>query len=586
MKKTKINFKEHWYYYLIAAVLLCQALIFLIFRGSSYIQVHDNLDLFVAHFAALKYHGLWFAQNTDVPIIHGVSRDLFGTEFSLYNLPYIIFTPLSAYFIGYALKVFMGLFSIRLLAKDVLGKEYVQCKAPVLLSGLAYGLIPVFPAYGIAFTSIPLIIFLLRRLYLSKEDGIKKLLPLYIGVFCYPFVSYFSYHGFFILAWICIAVIVLWIRDKRFPLRIFISLIVLSLGYVCFEYRLFKEMLFGDTVTIRGSMVHDSLSLGGALKAALGVFINPAFHEQDDHSFIILPLCFIALFIVNVRYIRAKKKDRILKDPLNIIFIMILINSLIYGLYFYRPVYGLVEKIIPQLEGFNFGRTSFLNPCLWYLELTVICVKLYRFNKLHSRRWADAVSCIAILITMLFPQMYNDFYYTVYNQAYRLIKHKETTYLDYDEFFSEALFENIKKELDYRDEWCAAFGFHPGILDYNGFYTIDGYLGMYSQEYKDTWSRLIAPALAGSPSMAKYYNEWGARVCLYSASDENTYEPLRNTAFTDHRLLIDMDILRSLDCRYILSRVEISNAAELGLKTTGTYTGFGSPYTVYVYTYE
>ena len=584
MKKTKTNFKEHWFYYIIIAVLAAQALLFLIFRGSSYIQVHDNLDLFVAHFAALKYHGLWFAQNTDVPILHGVPRDLFGTEFSLYNLPFVFLPPLAAYLTGYTLKIFMGLFSIRLLAKDVLQKDYEQCKAPVLLCGLAYGLIPVFPAYGIAFTSIPLIIFLLRRLYITKDSGIKKILPLYFGVFCYPFVSYFSYHGFFILAWVCIAVIVLWIRDKRFPVKIFLSVIVLSLGYVCFEYRLFKEMLFSDTVTIRGSMVHDSLSLGGALKAAVTAFLNPAFHEQDDHSFLILPVTLIALFIVNVRYIRSKKKDQILKDPLNIIFIMILINSLIYGLYFYRPVYGLVEKLIPQLEGFNFGRTSFLNPCLWYLELTIICVKLYRFNKLHSRRWADFAACAALLITMLFPQMYNDFYYTLYNQAYRLIKNKETTYLDYDEFFSEELFDNIKNDLGYNGEWCAAFGFHPGILDYNGFSTIDGYLGMYSQEYKDTWIRLIAPALAGSPSMAQYYNEWGARVCLYSASDENTYEPLRNVAFTDHRLLIDMSILRSLNCRYILSRVEISNSEELGLKTSGVYTDPGSPYTIFVYT--
>ena len=206
--------------------------------------------------------------------------------------------------------------------------------------------------------------------------------------------------------------------------------------------------------------------------------MNPAFHEQDCHSYIILPVTLIALVIVNVRYIRGKKKDMILKDPLNIIFIMILINSLIYGLYFYKPVYGLVEKLIPQLEGFNFGRTSFLNPCLWYLELLIICIKLYRFNKLKSVRWANIAACAALLVTMFMPQMYNDFYYTAYNQAYRLIKHKDTSYLNYNEFYSKELFEEIKKDLDYKGEWSAAFGFHPGILDYNGFSTLDGYLGM------------------------------------------------------------------------------------------------------------
>ncbi len=586
MKKSTFDLKKHWYIYFVSILILIQALVFLIFRGDSYIQVHDNLDLFVPHFTALKNNGLWFAHNVDLPILHGVSRDLFGTELSLYNLMFILFPPLFAYFAGYALKILIGIFSIYILAKDVCGKDFDELRAPVLLCGCAYGLIPVFPAYGIAFTSIPLIIFLMRRIYLHKEGGIKKLLPLYLGVFCYPFLSYFSYHGFFILAWVTVSIIVLFIKDRRFPLKLFFALILLGLGTVCFEYRLFKEMLFGDTVTIRSIMVHDSLSLGGALKAALGAFVSPAFHEQDCHTFLILPLTIAALIVVNIRYIRAKKKDKILKDPLNIIFIMIVFNSLIYGLYFYKPVYGLVEKLIPQLEGFNFGRTSFLNPCLWYLELLIICIKLYRFNKLHSVRWANIAACAALLITMLTPQMYNDFYYTVYNQAYRLLKHKETTYLNYNEFYSKELFEDIKKDLDYKGEWCAAFGLHPGVLDYNGFSTLDGYLGMYSLDYNTKWRAVIAPALKGSPSLAQYFYDWGARVCLYSGSDENTYSHTREVSFNDHRLMVDMNALKDLECRYIVSRVELTNAADLGLNPPKIYTHPTSPYIIYVYTIE
>ena len=583
MKNSRSNLKDYWYIYLIAVLLFSQALLFLIFRGDSYIQVHDNLDLFVPHFTALKNNGLWYAHNVDIPILHGVPRDLFGTELSLYNLMFILFPPLFAYFCGYALKIFFGIFSVYILAKDVCGKDFDKLRAPVLLSGCAYGLIPVFPAYGIAFTSIPLIIFLLRRIYLYDDKKVKKLILLYLGVFGYPFLSYFSYHGFFILAWVCISFIVLWIKDKKFPLRLLIALIVLALGYVCFEYRLFKEMLFSDTVTIRTVMVHDSLSLGGSLKAALTAFCNPAFHEQDCHGFVILPLTVIALFIVNIRYIRSGKKEQILKDPLNLIFIALLINSLIYGLYFYRPVYSLVEKLIPQLEGFNFGRTSFLNPCLWYLELAVICIRLYRFNKLNSKRWANIAAVAALLITMFMPQMYNDFYYTVYNQAYRLLKHKETTYLNYNEFYSKELFDTIKKDLDYNGEWSAAFGLHPGILDYNGFSTIDGYLGMYSLAYKEKWNEVIAPALSGSPSLAQYFNDWGARVCLYSGSDENTFSHLREVGFTDHRLMVNISALRDLNCRYILSRVELTNASELGLAAPRVYTDARSPYTIYVY---
>ena len=91
MKKSTFDLKKHWYIYFVSILILIQALVFLIFRGDSYIQVHDNLDLFVPHFTALKNNGLWFAHNVDLPILHGVPRDLFGTELSLYNLMFILF---------------------------------------------------------------------------------------------------------------------------------------------------------------------------------------------------------------------------------------------------------------------------------------------------------------------------------------------------------------------------------------------------------------------------------------------------------------------------------------------------------------
>jgi hypothetical protein len=124
---------------------------------------------------------------------------------------------------------------------------------------------------------------------------------------------------------------------------------------------------------------------------------------------------------------------------------------------------------------------------------------------------------------------------------------------------------------------------HPAVLNYNGIASVDGYLGMYSQDYKEKWRKVIAPALEGSPSLRSYYDGWGARVSLYSASDENTYAPLRNLEIEDKRLVVDMDELKSLDCRYIFSRIEISNADDIDLKLIGTYTHEKSPYTIYVY---
>ncbi len=579
---TKTNtLKKYWYLYLTGTLLAIQAAVFLIFRGESYFQIHDNLDLFMAHYEMLKKAGLWFSQGANAPILHGVPRDLFGSEFLIYNLFYILLPGVWAYLAGYAAKIAVGMISFILLAKDVYKDRYENYKPLIIVIAAAYGMIPVFPTYGIAFTSVPFIILLLRKLYFAET--FKQRLPLYIGVFLYPLLSYFSYHGFFILSYMVVAVVILWIRDKRFPKSTFVSIVILSLGYILFEYRLFKEMLFTDTVTIRTTMDHGDISFGQAMLTALSEFANASFHSEDSHTYIVLGVVLIAIVIINALYIKKKQADRIMKDPINLVMLWIIFNVLIFGLYQYAPFRHLFEMLIPPLTGFEFARTAYFNTFLWYAELLLVCVRMYDYGKKNIRSLANLIVTLAVLIVMFVPQVYNDFYYTCYNQAFKIIKHRDTTYVNYNEFYSTRLFDKIIDDIDYNGEWSAAYGMHPAVLNYNGIATVDGYLGMYAQEYKDKWTSIIAPALEGSPSLKSYFEGWGARVSLYSGSDENTYAPLRNLEVTDKRLIVNLDELKSLDCKYIFSRIEFSNADELGIKLVGTYSDDSSPYTIYVY---
>ena len=580
MIKTN-TIKRYWYLYFTGALLAIQAAVFLVFRGESYFQIHDNLDLFMAHYEMLKKAGLWFTQGANAPILHGVPRDLFGSEFLLYNVLYILLPGVWAYLAGYAVKIAIGIISFRLLAKDIYKEKYSEYRPIITIISVAYGLIPVFPTYGIAFTSVPLIILLLRKLYFA--DSFKKRLPFYIGVFLYPLVSYFSYHGFFILSYMVVAVIILWIRDKHFPKSTFISIIILSLGYILFEYRLFKEMLLSNTVTIRTTMDHGDLSFGQAMATAFGEFVNASFHSEDSHTYVVLGVVLIAIIIINASYIKNKQASMILKDSINLVMLWIIFNVLIFGLYQFAPFRHLFEMLVPPLTGFEFARTAYFNTFLWYAELLIVCVRMYDYTKKNLHVLANVIAVVAVLVVMFVPQVYNDFYYTCYNQAYKILKHKETTYVNYNEFYSTKLFDKIIDDIKYNGEWSAAYGFHPAVLNYNGIATVDGYLGMYAQEYKDKWTSIIEPALEGSPSLKSYFEGWGARVSLYSGSDENTYAPLRNLEITDKRLVVNMDELKSIDCKYIFSRIELSNADEIGVTLVGTYTDESSPYTIYVY---
>ena len=577
MERFKSYIVKNWYILFVAMLICMQAGVFLIFREGSYIQVHDNLDLFASQLQIMKNTDTFFAHDVLLPMLGGISRNHFGSEFSLYNILFFILPNFWAYMAGYVLKIAIGIFSFCLLAKDVYGEKYEEYRPLVLVVATAYGLIPVFPAYGIAFTSVPLIVFLLRRIY-SKPN-----VWLYLGVFLYPLLSYFSYFGIFLLAYVALAVVILWIRDKRFPKGITISLLLLAAGYIAFEHRLFKEMLFSDLVTIRGSMVSADLSLTENLKSVWAVFTSTNFHEQDSHMYLVLPVCLIGLVIINAGYVRKKEFREILTDSCNLVLGLIVFNCIIYGLYDWKAFRDLVEMIVPQLTGFQFNRFTFFNPFLWYALLFLIVKRMYDSRKKVLMWAANGIVMAAALIVMFKPQMYNDFYNTCYYNAYSIIKQTPVNDLNYKEYYSKELFDYIKEETGYDGEWSAAYGLNPAILQYNGIATLDGYLGMYSQEYKEAFRKVIAPALETALDNRVYFDDWGARAYLFSGSDENTYAPYKDMGLTDYSLQIDTDAYKAIGGQYIFSRIEISNREELGLVLKGVYSHESSPYTIYLY---
>ena len=80
-----------------------------------------------------------------------------------------------------------------------------------------------------------------------------------------------------------------------------------------------------------------------------------------------------------------------------------------------------------------------------------------------------------------------------------------------------------------------------------------------------------------------YFDTWGARAYLFSASDENTYAPYRDLGLKDRSLQIDVGAYKELGGQFIFSGIEISNSEELGLILKGVYMHDSSPYTIYLY---
>ncbi len=568
---------ERWYLILIAGFLISAGVVFLVFGESSIIAVHDNMDLFVAQFQMMKNTDTFFAHGVDVPFLGGISRDNLPSEFSLYTMLYMLLPSYYAYVTGYLLKIVIAVFSGVLLAKDFCKGQYETYKPIIYVSGFAYGILNVFPAFGIPFASIPLVVFLLRKIY--KNPSWKW----YIALFLYPLLSYFSYFGLFILAYITVAFIWLWIKDKKFPGSLFLAIIILSAGYIASEYRLFGVMLFGDTETIRSTMVVGSYTAGQIMATMWEGFCKGMFHAESLHTYLVLPVCLIYFVCLNVTYLRTKNFKRIFSDSYNLLMLILVFNSFVYGIYYWEAFRRLIETILPPLTGWQFNRTIFFSPFVWYAAFFMVLKRLYDVKGNIGRYAANVLSVAAVLLIVFTGTRYNDFYHTSVAKAYDILKGKESDTLSYGEFYSTKLFEKAKSDLDYQGEWSAAYGFHPAVLEYNGIATLDGYLGFYEQSYKEEFRKVIAPALDRMPATASYYDTWGARAYLYSGTDLTIVQAVRNYQVTDHDIYIDTEAFRNLDGKYIFSRIELANAQEAGLALAGVYEEESSPYVLYVY---
>lgn len=627
---------SYWYVVLIVLFFAGAAGVYIVFGESSYIAVHDNLDLFVAQFRMLKNTGSFFAHGVDVPFLGGVTRDNLPSELSLYTVLYMILPSFAAYAAGYLLKIGIAMGSVWLLVRDWYGERFGEYKPLAVLMGFAYGILNVFPAFGIPFASIPLAVYLLRRIY--KGPSLK----LYVFLFCYPFLSYFSYFGFFILAYLAAAVLWLWVRDRRVPRSLLAAVFVLAAGYVVFEYRLFGVMLFGGTETIRSTMVEADLTAGEILAQGADVWRHGIFHAESVHDRFIWWVCMFYFVYRNQRYMARGDWKGMFRDIYNLLMLVLVFNSAVYGIYNWGAFRGLVETLVPFLKGFQFNRTVFFNPFLWYAAFFIVLQRMYaapgeparrapggygrgagekgqrangqdlarqapgryggsagekgRPAKVQETVWraagtwrrfaANGMALAAIGVVLLSPTRYNDLLDTCKNKALELLKGKHIDEMSYEEFYSEGLFGEIKEDIGYSGEWSVAYGFHPAVLEYNGIATLDGYLGFYPQQYKEDFRRVIAPALDRVEASRIYYDDWGARAYVYSGSEDSVVSNFKSFTAADRDLYIDTEAFGELGGKYIFSRFELSNAEELGLGFVKAYGTEASPYMVYLYEWK
>ena len=572
MEKMKRNILKHLlnnYSYIVIGFISVVLIISVIIVGKDLIiEPHDNLDYNTIYTAFAHDNNYFTSFDGEIPYLGGISRLLMPSNLNVMSLIYYYFSPFHAYIIVYLLKIFIGTTSFILLMREMLGED--KCadnKNIIILIAFTFGLLPGYPLAYLASSSLPLVLYLLIRIYKNPKKTIN-----YVYLFLYPSLSHLIFYGIFIIGYIFIFIIYDLIKNKS--KKLWIAFMVVLLSYVIIDFRLFYAMFFLDIETIKSTIVTANYSFIDIIT----VFINGQYHAGSVHKILILPLTFLFFTIHNIKNIIKKKS--IFTIP-NLIMLLLLFNTLVFALYRTDITRELIFKLIPPLEGINFSRTIFFNPILWYLMFYIIV------SKINSKIITSCAVLLQLAIVIFMPVAYNDIYINIAEHTNHAKVNETEQVYSYRQYYSEKLFEDIKMDIDYSGEYAVAFRFHPSVLTYNGINTLDGYCSYYSKEYKDEFRELALPQLQQNEDNLKSFDTWGGRAYLFSnevaVSDFNSYNSNDLIGNGSENLYINIDKFHELNGVFIFSNGEISNAQEQKLKLIGKYKNKESLYQIYVY---
>ncbi len=562
--------KRHFYIAIGLIIFFSFLFIFpFIFWGeNSIITIHDNLDDSVPRFSYIHQNHLFFAFNKSLPVMNGISTLFFNREgFTFYNLIYCLLPTYIGYVTNYIICAIIGFVSMFYL-QHLAFKRYNLII--ITLVSLSYAFLPSICSFKMALASMPFAVIFFYKLALTTE---KKWL---IGAFFLPFFSELSGIGIFICGVWGIATIICCIKQKKITWSLLWGGVLLGIGYCLVNYHLiFIRLIIAEP--LNRDFFH--IAPEPFISSFTTYFFNGYYHAGSLQKYL---LNWVVLGMTTFFLYRLKKKKHIKNRYSTILFTCLLFSvfaTTIAALSDAHIINQLTKNIFPPLAGVSFARIYTIMRMTWYIAFSACLLYLCKIPKCSGI--ACTLAVLQVVMIFIGDRRPLNPYYSDAEPTWRhhLIGSDDITY---KEFYSVDLFNEIKNKISYNGEKVAALGFHPGILLYNGFNTVDGYISFYPYKQQLLWHDLMLSEFEQNAYAMNYFDSWGGRRYIYNK--DLSYEPTKEKKHVAINLNINMEKLKSnFGCKYILSRTKIANAETMGLRLFATFDNEKSIYEIWVY---
>ena len=243
-----------------------------------------------------------------------------------------------------------------------------------------------------------------------------------------------------------------------------------------------------------------------------------------------------------------------------------------FGFSFYESWDSVLESI-STLKMVNFSRFFFLTEILWAMIAAVVAKSIY--GKL---KYSGILLTIIIIL---------QFY--ISTQASFFTTNTPVHHLPFKKYYDSEQFQKIKIYINrpiysYK---VIALGIEPAVVQYNGFYTIDGYMVNYPLPYKHEFRKIIESFIDENKFYKDLYDGWGSKLYLFDQGVTYDYMNelvVRATHTNSYKnLSFNTEEITALGAEYIFSAQKIKNPEEYKLVFLKTFGNNNSLWNVNLY---
>lgn len=560
MKTSKINIA----WYVTIGIFIFHFLPYFIYPGDAYIRIHDTLEgeWIWLHTLNETNTALNFDPDTKIDqVMNGLPRSAMPTGLSMMMLLVNLLGTYWGYVVNYFLVHLVGFGAMYLFLRSHIFKDEENKHYAIYVS-LIFSLIPVYTPFGLSVMSQPTLIHIFV-LALKRQAKYYH----YILLVLFPLYSSIVWMGLPLLMFIGLFWIYIAIKKKNFFIQYISCAIILTLSYALVNYNMFQLIFSPPAGFISHREAYNLYMFSGP---RIGTSLVDFAHQFFTLHYHVGTMLTLPIFVLGL--IVYKKGDTVLRNTFWVILGIVIVQA------FYSYFEYYVGDKVDFIKSFRLNRFNILLPVMWIAGLALIIKEMKQ--SFLKKLIPITIVCLTLTTTFGNDEILNNYRRMV--GVYHLPTFKE--YMAPDQF------AEIKKFIgeDTKNYRVACLGMNPSILQYNGFYTLDGLQSVYDLNYKKEFRKIFEKELEKDNNIKQYFDGWGNRCFIYAAmlgKEWDSFMTPKNFQIQSRIKTIDLNsqAFQNLNGKYLISAYKIEFEDPSSFELLNTFDDKNSYWRLYLY---